>query len=61
MPTEPDPAEVAAELRKVLDAVEDGRLAATARMVALVEGAVVALEELGERPIRSGRTKKGKD
>lgn len=46
----PDAADVAAELRKLLRAVEEGKLIATARMAALVEGAVVALEEFGKPP-----------
>ena len=53
MPTEPDPAEVAAQLRKLLDAAEDGRLVAASgpdrRLVALMEGAVAALEEAAKR------------
>ncbi len=44
----PTPAEVAAELRKLVEAANDGRLKASSatdrRLLAQIEGAVIALE-----------------
>jgi len=49
-----DPHSVAAELRKVLQAVEQGSLSAKAardrRIAAQIEGAIVALEQIAADP-----------
>ncbi len=48
--SEVDPAEAAAALRRVLDAVRRGELDAGSGMVARLEGALDALDALVRRP-----------